>query len=83
MKTAKLTSCLCLGLFLTLLTAAAPADGPKPKHVNRAIELLQQGQPIYYTGSHSGTAGTFEQSPKHPQTSADISATTWNTRLST
>jgi hypothetical protein len=27
---------------------------------HRAIELLEQGQPIYYTGSHSGTSGGYE-----------------------
>ena len=63
------------------LTAAAAAilgaaimsaqQAPKPKHVNRAIELLEEGQPIYYTGSHSGTTGTFEQGKKDAQTYAD------------
>jgi len=43
----------------------------KPKRINRAIELLSQDQPIYYTGSHSGTAGTFEQGKKDAQTYAD------------
>lgn len=43
----------------------------KPKRINRAIELLEQGQPIYYTGSHSGTEGTFEQGKKDAQTWAD------------
>ena len=40
------------------------AQTSKPKHINRAIELLEQGQPIYYTGSHSGTDGSFEQGKK-------------------
>jgi 4-hydroxy-2-oxoheptanedioate aldolase len=47
------------------------AQNPKPKHINRAIELLEQGQPIYYTGSHSGTEGSFEQGKKDAQTYAD------------
>jgi len=47
------------------------ADTPKAKHVNRAIELLEQGQPIYYTGSHEGTDGSFEQGVKDAQTYAD------------
>ena len=47
------------------------AQTPKPKHINRAIELLEQGQPIYYTGSHSGTEGSFEQGKKDAQTYAD------------
>ena len=54
-----------------MVTAAGPAEGPKAKRINRAIELLDQGQPIYYTGSHSGTAGTFEQGVKNAQTFAD------------
>jgi 4-hydroxy-2-oxoheptanedioate aldolase len=53
------------------LCAALRADGPKPKHINRAIELLEQGQPVYYTGSHSGTEGSFEQGKKDAQTYAD------------
>ena len=46
----------------------AAAELPKTKHINRAIELLEQGQPIYYTGSHSGTTGTFEQGKQDAQT---------------
>src|SRR5436309_307792 len=46
-------------------------DAPKPKRINRAIELLEQGQPIYYTGSHEGTEGNFEQGVKDAQTWAD------------
>jgi 4-hydroxy-2-oxoheptanedioate aldolase len=55
------------------LTYAAPLAGqtPKSKHINRAIELLEQGQPIYYTGSHSGTEGSFEQGKQDAQTYAD------------
>ena len=59
----------CAGLFLGATTALAQA--PKAKRINRAIELLEQGQPIYYTGSHSGTAGTFEQGKLDAQTWAD------------
>ncbi|HTP32162.1 MAG TPA: aldolase/citrate lyase family protein [Candidatus Acidoferrales bacterium] len=61
-------ACLCLGLTLVGTTTA---QGPAPKRINRAIELLEQSQPIYYTGSHSGTAGTFEQGVKDAQTYAD------------
>ena len=59
----------CAGLFLGATTAVAQT--PKPKRINRAIELLEQGQPIYYTGSHSGTVGTFEQGKADAQTWAD------------
>ena len=70
MKTSKVAIAACFAALLTLAVAALAA-GPKPKHINRAIELLEQGQPIYYTGSHSGTAGTFEQGVKDAQTYAD------------
>jgi 4-hydroxy-2-oxoheptanedioate aldolase len=60
---------ICLALVLTVATTLAQT--PKPKHINRAIELLEQGQPIYYTGSHSGTTGTFEQGKIDAQTYAD------------
>src|SRR5581483_8322236 len=57
---------------LAALFVAAPcAESPKAKRINRAIELLEQGQPIYYTGSHSGTDGSFEQGVKDAQTWAD------------
>src|ERR671929_187634 len=47
------------------------AQSPKIKRINQVIELLGQGQPVYYTGSHSGTAGTYEQGVKDAQTYAD------------
>src|SRR4051812_16652231 len=53
------------------VTILAAAELPKTKHINRGIELLEQGQPIYYTGSHSGTTGSFEQGKKDAQTFAD------------
>ena len=63
-------------VFLVACLSLAYADPraaqmPKPKHINRAIDLLEQGQPIYYTGSHSGTEGSFEQGTKDAQTYAD------------
>ena len=56
---------------LSLGFVSLTAQTPKPKRINRAIELLEQGQPVYYTGSHSGTTGTFEQGKKDAQTYAD------------
>ena len=32
--------------------------------INRTIELLESGQPIYYVGGHTGLAGTFHRRPK-------------------
>jgi 4-hydroxy-2-oxoheptanedioate aldolase len=69
MKTtlSSLLACFCvvLGVGTTV------AQSPKAKRINRAIELLEQGQPIYYTGSHSGTEGSFEQGKKDAQIYAD------------
>jgi 4-hydroxy-2-oxoheptanedioate aldolase len=62
---------IAVGCALSLLAAAPAAQTAKPKRINRAIELLQQGQPIYYTGSHEGTEGSFEQGVKDAQTWAD------------
>jgi len=51
--------------------AGMQAQPAKAKRINRAVELLEQGQPIYYTGSHEGTDGNFEQGVKDSQTYAD------------
>src|SRR5207248_4699947 len=58
-------------LLASLVFAAAQAQTAKATRINRAVELLAQGQPIYYTGSHSGTEGSFEQGKKDAQTYAD------------
>lgn len=39
--------------------------------INRAIELLQAGQPIYYVGEHTGHILTHEQGKQGAQTWAD------------
>jgi len=72
MKTLK-TTVLSLMACCVLVCGVATLVGqtPKPKRINRAIELLAQGQPIYYTGSHSGTEGGFEQGKKDAQIYAD------------
>lgn len=63
--------CFSVCLLLVLSAALGVGQTPKPKRINRAIELLEQGQPIYYTGSHEGMAGGFEQGVKDAQTWAD------------
>src|SRR5580692_12737314 len=69
LKTALVSFIACFALvFFATMTSA---DAPKPKRINLAIELLEQGQPVYYTGSHSGTEGTYEQGVKDSQTYAD------------
>ncbi len=54
-------------LFLIPLTLCA-ADAYKPKRINKAIELLEQGQPIYYT---STSGGGYEDGRKLAKTWAD------------
>lgn len=46
---------------------AADPSGYKPKRINKAVELLAAGQPIYYAGG----AGGYEQGKKLAQTHAD------------
>jgi len=66
----RVSSLVLWGLVALWITAPA-AQAPKPKRINKAIELLEQRQPIYYTGSHAGTEGSFEQGVKDAQTWAD------------
>ena len=39
--------------------------------INRAIELLEQDQPIYYMGNHTGHVLTYEQGVEDAGTWAD------------
>ena len=54
-------------LSLAGLLSPAGAQTYKPKRINKAIELLEQGQPIYYTGGGGG----YEEGKKLSQTWAD------------
>jgi 4-hydroxy-2-oxoheptanedioate aldolase len=65
------TSLLLFAALAALSIVSVGAQAPKPKHINRAIELLDAGQPVYYTGSHSGTEGSFEAGKADAQTYAD------------
>ena len=47
--------------------SAAPASSWTPKRINKAIELLEAGQPIYYTGGHGG----YNEGKKLAHTHAD------------
>src|SRR5690349_20812615 len=52
----------------------AQTDGGRlemPKRINRAIELLEQGQPVYYTGAHTGAVLTYEAGREMAGTWAD------------
>src|SRR5690349_1673033 len=66
----KVLRVVAAGVALAFCVASLRA-ADAPKRVNRAIELLESGQPIYYTGSHEGTDGNFEQGVKDAQTYAD------------
>ena len=70
----KRLACVCLGVCLGLVLGVATGLAQTPKRVNKAIELLGQEQPIYYTGSHEGmggSGGAFEAGVKMAQTWAD------------
>lgn len=61
---------VALFAFTLALAASLPLaaqDAPKPKRINKAIELLEQGQPVYYTAARGG----FEEGKKLAQTYAD------------
>jgi 4-hydroxy-2-oxoheptanedioate aldolase len=58
----------CLSILSALCVVTGGAKAPR---INRAIELLAQGQPIYYTGSHEGTEGSFDRGVKDAQSWAD------------
>src|SRR5215472_12981654 len=70
MKNHRKLRTLCLIAFVATL-AGALVFAQTPHRVNKAIELLAAGQPVYYTGSHEGTAGGFEAGKKAAQTWAD------------
>jgi 4-hydroxy-2-oxoheptanedioate aldolase len=65
------TSLVFLAALAAVSIVSVRAQTPKPKHINRAIELLEAGQPVYYTGSHSGTEGTYDAGKADAQTYAD------------
>ena len=35
-------------------------DRPLPQRINKTIELLDHGQPVFCVGSHTGTELTYE-----------------------
>lgn len=60
-------------IFLTLAAVV------EPKRVNKAIELLEQGQPVYYTTSRGG----YAEGKALARTWATTSTTSSSTELST
>ncbi len=57
---------LAVALATAPPTAQAPTD-PAPKRINRAIELLERGQPVYYTQGGGG----YDEGRKLAQTPSD------------
>src|SRR5262249_22687735 len=66
-----ISACSAISAIFAFLIVTAFAQGAPKHRINRAIELLSDKQPIYYTGSHEGTEGSFEQGAKDAQTWAD------------
>ena len=58
-----------LAAAAVLVLTAALAQSPR--RINKAIDLLSHGQPVYYTGGHEGTGGGFEGGKKMASTWAD------------
>jgi 4-hydroxy-2-oxoheptanedioate aldolase len=54
-------------VVLILVAATAVGQTPHPKRINKAIELLSQGQPIWYDGGQGG----YEEGVRMSQTWAD------------
>ena len=54
-------------VYLSAGSLVGQTSSYKPKRINRAIELLEQDQPIYYTGGHGG----YDEGKKMAQTWAD------------
>ncbi|RAK60394.1 hypothetical protein DJ021_11545 [Phenylobacterium hankyongense] len=48
--------------------AAAPRSAPAPKRINRAIDILESGQPVYYSQT---SAGGYEDGKRLASTKAD------------
>ncbi|MCS7025068.1 MAG: aldolase/citrate lyase family protein [Bryobacteraceae bacterium] len=56
-----------VGIVLLPALAQQPAGSWKPKRINKAIELLEMGQPIYYAQAYGG----YEEGKKMARTWAD------------
>jgi hypothetical protein len=57
MNTLSLTLLLCSLFVAPLLSRAAPPESYSgPKRINKAIELLEAGQPVYYDYGRGGYA---------------------------
>ena len=71
MKELRTTPSRLVTCFCVLMSAVIAAQTPKPKRINRAIELLEQDQPVYFFTTDSGS---YEKGLKDAQTYADYIA---------
>lgn len=53
--------------FAAALAAAQQSSVPQPKRINKAIELLERGQPVYYTTARGG----YEEGREFAATESD------------
>ena len=67
MKTSLLAVSTAAVAATVICLSAQNAQAPKPKRINKAIELLVGGQPVYYTGGRGG----YEEGKKLARTWAD------------
>jgi 4-hydroxy-2-oxoheptanedioate aldolase len=56
---------------LCVLVSTGMAFPQAAKRINKSIDLLSEGQPIYYTGSHEGMAANYEAGKAMAKTWAD------------
>jgi len=59
---------LIAGTAIAQAAAPAPTAAPAPKRINRAIEVLESGQPVYYT---QVSGGGYEDGKRLAATKAD------------
>ena len=70
MKSQLITGLAAAGAAFALMsTSEATAQEPEPERINRAIELLEQGQPVYYTTVRGGAG--YDEGREMAETSAD------------
>jgi hypothetical protein len=82
-KRIKLTFAGSACIMLVMCATATPAaESTKPKLINRAIELLEQGQPVYYMGHIRALPEHLNGASKMRRLMLITSATIWNTFLS-
>ena len=78
MKTSLLAVSTAAVAATVICLSAQNAQAPKPKRINKAIELLVGGQPVYYTGGRGGYEEGKKLARRQPASSS-MTASTWTT----